>query len=56
MSIWLAHFTSRRACAPFLWFLPWRAGCLILAMAWLPPFILVLLIRFLAGVATRRVC
>lgn len=23
----LAHFTSRRACAHFCWFLPWRAGC-----------------------------
>ncbi len=23
----LAHFTSRRACADFCWFLPWRAGC-----------------------------
>lgn len=28
------------------------SGLLILAMAWLPPFILVLLIRFLAGVAS----
>lgn len=47
----LAHFTSRRAYAHFCWFLP-ASGLLILAMAWLPPFILVLLIRFLAGVAS----
>ena len=43
---------ARRAYAHFCWFLPWRSGLLILAMAWLPPFILVLLIRFLAGVAS----
>ena len=31
------------------------SGLLILAMAWLPPFILVLLIRVLAGVARTRI-
>lgn len=57
--IWLAvcyfrltHFTSHRACAPFLLASALASGLLILAMAWLLPFILVLLIRVLAGVAS----
>lgn len=37
---------------PFLLVSALASGLLILAMAWLPPFILVLLIRFLAGVAS----
>lgn len=39
---------------PFLLVSALASGLLILAMAWLPPFILVLLIRFLAGVASSR--
>lgn len=37
---------------PFLLASALATGLLILAMAWLPPFILVLLIRFTAGVAS----
>lgn len=37
---------------PFLLVSAPASGLLILAMAWLPPFILVLLIRFTAGVAS----
>lgn len=37
---------------PFLLVSATASGLLILAMAWLPPFILVLLIRFPAGVAS----
>lgn len=39
---------------PFLLVSATASGLLILAMAWLPPFILVLLIRFLGGCRQRR--
>lgn len=60
--IWLAvcyflagAFSYASRLRPFLLASAWRARLVILAMAWLPPFILVLLIRVLAGVASAGI-